>query len=191
MKSELTQELIRICGPKFEIEHDRFDQFGIDNLTEEQRIEVEQKLIEHFEFEKIVWMELPSGITEDGNPVVAKSIKLSEDENPKYTGKVGYVYKILFTPKIYNPLDLYTGVKDGCVFAPVLYNPLTFQPTQSITLSWSPEIIQDLDAPPRTLEDDKQMIRDLLEKVLDNPEAYRPEGHRHTIVRFGIDKYKQ
>ena len=131
-------------------------------------------------------MELPTGLTEDGATIVAQTIKIYDTENPKYTGQVGYVYKIFFTPKMYDPMDLYKPVKDGCVFAPTTYDPETFTPTKSITLTWSPEFLQDTVAPPRTYEDDKQMIRDMLEKVLTNPDEYMPVGHRACGVRFAV-----
>jgi hypothetical protein len=178
MKSNLTEKLLSICGNTNEV-------FGINNLTEEQRVQVEAELIKHFEFDKIIWMDLPSGLTEDGKtPISAKSLKISDSDNPTYKHKVGYVYTITFTPKMYEPGEIHQPVKGGCVFAPILYNPQTFEPKQSITLTWSPEFPQDLDAPARTYEDEKQMIRDMLEKVLDNPEEYRPVGYIGCLLRY-------
>ena len=182
MKSNLTEKLLSIC----EICEGNSNQaFGINDLTEEQRIQIEAELIKHFEFDKIVWMDLPSGLTEDGKtPFVVKSQQISDSNNLTYKHKVGYVYTVTFTPKIYDPGDMYKPVKDGCVFAPTTYNPETFEPKQSITISWSPDFPQDIDAPVRTLEDDKQMIRNMLEKVLDTPEEYRPKGHIGCLIRF-------
>jgi len=178
MKSNLTEKLLSICGNSME-------GFSINNSTEKQRVQVEEELIKHFEFDKIVWMNLPTGLTEDGKtPIVAKSLKISDLDNPTYKHKVGYVYTISFTPKIYEPGEMYKPVKDGCVFAPTTYNPETFEPKQSITISWSPDFPQDIDTPTRTLEDDKQMIRDMLEKVLNTPEEYKPLGHVGCLVRF-------
>jgi hypothetical protein len=183
MKSNLTEKLLSICGSANNTYG--YNNIGeITQLTEEQREQVEAELIKHFEFDKIIWMELPTGLTEDGNPIVAKPIKIDDTDNPTYKHKVGYVYTLNFTPKIYDPMEMYQPVKDGCVFSPTIYNPETFEPTQSITISWSPEFPQDIDAPQRTYEDDKQMIRDMLEKVLDNPEEYRPKGHIGCLVRF-------
>lgn len=184
MKSELTEKLISICA--FNDESTDYG-FGIDNLTEEQRVQVEAELIKHFEFDRIVWMTYPSQLAEDKTTsIVAQTIKLHDTENAKYPGKVGYVYKILFTPTIYDPTTLHKPVKDGCVFAPTTYNPETFVPIQSITITWSPEFPQNIDAPERTYEDDKQMIRDLLEKVLSDPEAYKPEGFKAGMVRVAV-----
>jgi hypothetical protein len=178
MESNLTNKLLSICGNSIE-------GFSINNSTEKQRVQVEEELIKHFEFDKIIWMNLPIGLTEDGKtPIVAKSLKISDLDNPTYKHKVGYVYTISFTPKIYEPGEMYKPVKDGCVFAPTTYNPETFEPKQSITISWSPDFPQDIDTPTRTLEDDKQMIRDMLEKVLNTPEEYRPLGHVGCLVRF-------
>ena len=178
MKLNLTEKLLSICGNSME-------DFSIKNSTEEQRIQVEAELIKHFEFDKIVWMDLPIGLTEDKKTVIsAESLKISDSDNPTYKHKVGYVYTVTFTPKMYEPGEMYKPVKDGCVFGPIVYNPETFEPKQSITISWSPEFPQDIDAPVRTYEDDKHMIRDMLEKVLDNPEEYRPKGHIGCLVRF-------
>jgi hypothetical protein len=184
MKSNLTEKLLSICGSADKA-------YGYNNieeitqLTEEQRDQVEAELIKHFEFDKIIWMELPAGLTEDKQKaIVAKSIKISDSDNPTYKHKVGYIYTLNFTPKMYEPGEMHKPVKDGCVFGPIVYNPETFEPNQSITISWSPDFPQDIDAPVRTYEDDKQMIRDMLEKVLENPEEYRPKGHIACLVRF-------
>lgn len=186
MKSNLTEKLLSICGSADKT-YGYNDIESITKLSEEQRIQVEAELIKHFEFDKIIWMELPSGLTEDKTtPIVAKSIKISDSDNPIHKHKVGYVYTISFTPKIYEPGEMYKPVKDGCVFAPITYNPETFEPKQSITLTWSPEFPQDIDAPKRTYEDDKQMIRNMLERVLDNPEEYRPMGYTGCILRYAV-----
>lgn len=186
MKSNLTNKLLSICGSADKT-YGCNDNEGITRLSEEQRVQVEAELIKHFEFDKIVWMELPSGLTEDKTtPIAAKSIKISDSDNPTYKHKVGYIYTLMFTPKMYEPVEIYKPVKDGCVFAPIIYNPETFEPKQSITLTWSPEFPQNIDAPQRTYEDDKQMIRDMLEKVLDNPEEYRPIGHIGCLVRYAV-----
>lgn len=186
MKSNLTNKLLSICGQADKI-YGYNDVESITKLTEEQRIQVEAELIKHFEFDKIIWMDLPAGLTEDKKtPIVAKSIRISDSDNPTYKHKVGYIYNISFTPKMYEPGEMYKPVKDGCVFGPIVYDSETFEPKQSITLTWSPDFPQDIDAPVRTYEDDKQMIRDMLEKVLDNPEEYRPEGYTGCLVRFAI-----
>ena len=178
MKSNLTEKLLSICGNSME-------GFSIKNSTEEQRVQVEVELIKHFEFDKIVWMDLPTGLTEDKKTVISvKSLKVSDSDNPTYKHKVGYVYTVNFTPKMYEPGEMHKPVMDGCVFAPTTYNPETFEPKQSITLTWSPDFPQDINAPVRTYEDDKQMIRNMLEKVLDNPEEYRPEGYIGCLIRL-------
>jgi hypothetical protein len=188
MESKLTNKLLSICGSADKT-------YGYNNiesitkLTEEQRIEVESLLIDNLGFDKIVWMDLPAGLTEDGEKaVVAKTRKIvGPYEEPPHKGEVGYIYTIFFTPKMYESRELYQPVKDGCVFAPTTYNPETFEPKQSITLTWlpgAPEFPYDIDAPQRTYEDDKQMIREMLEKVLDNPEEYRPIGYTGCLIRY-------
>lgn len=186
MKSNLTEKLLSICeSSKVDPLTPFSGVYGVNNLTEEQSIQIEAELIKHFEFDKIIWMELPAGLTEDKQKaIVAMSIKISDSDNPTYKHKVGYIYTLNFAPKMYEPGEMYKPVKDGCVFGPIVYNPETFEPKQSITISWSPDFPQDIDAPVRTYEDDKQMIRNMLEKVLNNPEEYRPIGYVGCMVRF-------
>jgi hypothetical protein len=184
MKSNLTEKLLSICGDADKT-YGCNDNNAVTRLTEEQRIQLEAELIKSLGFSKVVWMELPSGLTEDKTTtIVPKYRKISDVEEPPHEGEVGYVYTITFTPKMYDPLEMHQPVKDGCVFAPIIYNPQTFEPTQSITLTWSPEFPQDINSPQRTYEDDKQMIRDMLEKVLDNPEEYRPAGYTGCLLRY-------
>ena len=179
MKSNLTEKLLTICGSANKT-------YGYNDLTEEQRIQIESELIKHFEFDKIIWMKLPAGLTEDKTtPIVAKSIKISDSDNPTHKHKVGYVYTIFFTPKMYESGELYQPVKDGCVFVPTTYDPQTFEPKQSITLTWSPEFAQDF-SNNNNEEMMKQSLRERLEKVLDNPEEYQPKGHIGCVVRFAI-----
>jgi hypothetical protein len=186
MESNLTNKLLSICGDVDKV-YGYSDNKAITKLTEEQRVQIEAELIKHFEFDKIVWMHYPSGLTEDKTTaIVAQSIRISDTDNPTHKHKIGYVYTISFTPKMYEPGVMYKPVKDGCVFAPITYNPETYEPKQSITLTWSPEFPQDIDAPQRTYEDDKQMIRDMLEKVLDNPEEYRPKGYTGCLLRYTV-----
>ena len=185
--AKVTQKLIEICN------HTTDDHsivplgYNIENLSAKQLKEVEAVLIDHFKFSKVNWMEYPMAKTEDNDTVVvAQSMILSDEENPDYEGKVCYMYNVTFSPKMYNPEDLHKPVKDGCVFAPLIYDPKTFEPSLSITLTWSPEFPQDIDAPPRTKEDDNQTIRDLLDKVLANPEDYRPEPYVRCMLRFAV-----
>ena len=187
MKSNLTKKLLSICGDAGKT-YGYNDIESITQLTEEQRIEVESLLIDNLGFDKIVWVGLPEGLTEDGKKAIAVKTRkiVGPYEEPPHKGEVGYVYTISFTPKMYEPGELYQPVKDGCVFAPTTYNPETYEPKQSITLTWSPDFPQDIDAPARTYEDDKQMVRDMLEKVLDNPEEYRPIGHIGCLVRYAV-----
>jgi hypothetical protein len=185
MKTNITEKLLSICGDADKT-YGYFDSTVIIKLTEEQRIEVETELIKHLGFNKIAWMDLPAGLTEDGEKaIVMKTYKMSDVEEPPHKGKVGYVYTIFFTPKMYDPMEMYQPVKDGCVFSPIVYNPETFEPTQSITLTWSPEFAQDF--PIHNSEEVmKQTFRDQLEKVLANPEEYRPVGHVACCIRYAV-----
>jgi len=195
MINQITQKFTDLLGP---ITDDRLSfgligwgaaagGYSIVGLTGEQKQQVEQLLIDYFKFNKVLWMELPSGLTEDGEKAhVAKTTKLGE-ENITYEGKTCYMYQILFTPKVYDPISfIKTPVKDGCTLSPVIYNPETFVPYRNIVLTWSPEQAQDF--PVNNSEEVmKQTLRDQLEKVLANPEEYIPEGTRACMLRFAVD----
>lgn len=173
MESQLTNRLLAICGSADKT-YGYFDSTVITKLTEDQRTQVEEELIKGLGFTKVVWMDLPAGVTEDGTEgVVAKFKKLADLETPPHEGQVGYVYTITFTPTLYEPWELTKPVKDGCVITPVTQDLETTNPIQSITLSWDP-----------TQEFDRQMLHDKLEKVLDNPEEYKPTGYIGALLRY-------
>ena len=129
-------------------------------------------------------MEIPSGLTEDGEQaIVAQTHKLL-DTDILYEGKTAYVYQILFTPKMYDPKTIHQPVKDGCTFGPLLYNPETFEPSRSITITFSPTFPQDIDSKEDQEQVMKQFLHDKLDKVLTNPEEYIPEAFRGCMLRF-------
>ncbi len=193
MKSELAQRLLEICTKNVDLSDDpdghwNNNQFNPKNLTEEQLQQVEEELIKHYEFERIVWMKLPADLDENGEPVIAKSRKITSPETDvKHTGQVGYVYSLVFLPMMYDYEALHTPVKGGCVLAPITYNPTSLLPKRSITIEWSPEFPQDIDKP-QTWEDQKKVLHDKLEAVLENPEEYKPKGYRGCLIRYGLSK---
>ena len=193
MENQITQKFIDLLGP---ITEDRlhFGQLGnkavagghdVVEMSKVQRELAEQLLKDHFKFKKVLWMEIPGGMTEDGKEaIVARTIKLDDKENPTYEGKTAYVYQIMFTPKVYDPITIHKPVKDGCTFGPLIYNPENFQPSRSITLTFNPTFPQDIDSKEDQDEIMKQSLRDKLEKVLANPEDYMPEAFRGCMLRF-------
>ena len=185
MKSVLAEKLMKICAQDRDLSNDYNpdNTFGIDNLTEEQRTRIEEELINHFEFERIVWMDLPAGLTEDGEAISVKTFKIIDTDDLKYPGQVGYLYKVLFTPLMYDPNILHHPVKDGCVITPAIYDPATFLLRKSLTIEWSPEFPQNLDNPV-TWEYQKKMLHDKLEIMLENPDLFLPEVYRACLVRF-------
>jgi hypothetical protein len=65
----------------------------------------------------------------------------------------------------------------------MIYNPISFLPKRSITIEWSPEFPQDIDNPV-TWEDQKKMLHDKLETILENPDLFLPEEYRGCLVRL-------
>jgi hypothetical protein len=193
MENQITKKFIDIVGP---VTDERYAFGGLNMgkvaggydvtaLTDEQKVQVEQLVIDHFKVKKVLWMEIPSGFTEDGEHIiVAETIKLDDEKNPTFEGKTAYMYQILFTPKMYDPKTVHKPVKDGCTFGPLVYNPETFEPSRSITLTFSPTFPQDIENKEDQEEVMKQTLRDKLEQVLTNPKDYMPEGFRGCMLRF-------
>jgi hypothetical protein len=193
MENQITKRVIDIVGP---VTDERYAFGGLDMgagaggngvtaLTDQQKLQVEQLIIDHYKVKKVLWMEIPSGMTEDGEQaIVAKSHKLIDEDYETYEGKTAYMYQILFTPKMYDLKTIHQPVKDGCTFGPLMYNPENFEPSRSITLTFNPTYPQDIDSKEDQTEIMKQSLRDKLEKVLANPEEYMPEATRGCILRF-------
>jgi hypothetical protein len=85
---------------------------------------------------------------------------------------------------MYDPKTIHQPVKDGCTFGPLLYNPETFEPSRSITITFSPTFPQDIDSKEDQEQVMKQFLHDKLDKVLTNPEEYIPEAFRGCMLRF-------
>ena len=159
--------------------------YDVTALTDEQKVQVEQLVIDHYKVKKVLWMEIPSGLTEDGEQaIVAQTHKLVDTDYETYEGKTAYVYQILFSPKMYDPKTIHQPVKDGCTFGPLVYNPENFEPSRSITITFSPTYPQDIDSKEDQEEVMKQSLRDKLEKVITSPEDYMPEAFRGCMLRF-------
>jgi hypothetical protein len=193
MTNQITQKFIDLLGP---ITDDRlhFATFstpsiaGGHNVVEMSKVQrelTEQLLKDHFKLQEINWMALPSGIDKNGKPIVAQTHKLL-DTDILYEGKTGYVYVIFFSPKMYDPKTVHEPVKDGCTFGPLVYNPENFEPSRTITLTFNPAFPQDIDSKENQDEIMRQSLRDKLEKVLANPEAYMPEASRVALIRMAV-----
>jgi hypothetical protein len=189
MENQITKRMIGIVGP---VIHEQLafgllgfeattGGYGVVALTDDQRYQVEQLVLDHYKVKKVLWMEIPSGLTEDGEQaIVAKTHKLIDSDYETYEGKTAYVYQILFSPKMYDPKTIHEPVKDGCTMTPTVYNPETFVPKRKIVIEYSPEYTNEI----LTDEDMKQHLRGKLEKVLANPGEYQAEGFRTCMLRF-------
>ena len=173
MKSILAEKLMHICGTDE-------DGYGIDNLTARQLKSVETALIKHLKFDRIEWMDLPTEHFEGVGQISVRTMKLADNDQSTYENKIGYVYKVMFSPVMYDPTEFNKPVKNGCSMTPVVYDPTNFEPRKHIMLSWSPE------GQCGTLSD-KQMKFELMDKlfdVLENPEEYMQTGYRAAMIRF-------
>jgi hypothetical protein len=191
MENQITKRVMDIVGPVTDerLAFGKYKQepnpggYNVVALTDNQRQQVEQLVVDHFKVKKVLWMEIPSGMTEDGEQAIVAQTHRLVDNDILYEGKTAYVYQILFSPKMYDPKTVHDAVKDGCTMTPMVYNPETFTPYRKIVLTWSPEQAQDFSIN-NSEEVMKQTLRDQLEKVLTNPEDYMPEAFRGCMLRF-------
>ena len=178
MKSILAEKLINICGT------DNDHGYGIDNLTARQLKEVEAVLIKYLEFSRIEWVDLPRVVFPGKSPRVCQTVRLTDDisdDMSTYKGKIGYVYKICFTPIMYDPTEYQ---KCDNSISPVVYDPTTFEPKRYITLSYSPSMISTLPIGSEIKQIEKSQLRDQLDDILRNPEKYQQSGYRAALLRF-------
>ena len=189
MTNKMTQKFIDLLGPITD-ENPSFGIAGLhplNKLTDEKKQQVEQIVKENFLVSKVLWMELPAGMSEDGKEaIIAKTYKIVDEDYETYEGKTMYLYQIMFSPKMYNPEILHTPVKDGCVFGPLLYDPETFYPTRQVVLTFKPTSPQGINNPDDYEEVMRQSLRDKLEQVLANPDDYLPEAYRACMIRMAI-----
>jgi hypothetical protein len=189
----ITEKLLAITG---EYEGTEYYNYGLSNLTKEQLTLVEELLKEHLGFGKIEWIDLPAATVKNSKgqevAVVAKTRKLSDEPTDEHKGRTCYLYKILYSPIIYDPIDLYKPVKDSIAISPLLYNPTTFEPSRKIVIEWKPSDLYDRqEIQPITWEDEKMYLREKLETLLANPEDYQPPGKRAVLIRYALDKTEE
>ena len=195
MTNQITQKFIDLLGP---ITDDKahFSTFshsavaGGHNVTEMSKVQkelAEQLLKDHFKFKEVDWIDLPTTTTKIGKPIATLVHKLSDEESTKYEGKTAYVYQIIFTPKMYDPTTFAKSpVKDGCTFGPLVYNPENFEPCRTITITFNPTHPDQTGNKEDQDELMKQQLRDKLEKILQDPDAFMPEAFRGALIRMAI-----
>jgi len=191
----IIEKFYAITGEPAEGEMENYS-YGLDNLTLEQQKQIEDLLKEHLSFGKVEWMELPAGLIKNSKgeevAVVAKTRKIDDEPTEDKSDKTLYLYKVLYSPVIYDPIDLHRPVKDSMVMSPLLYNPHTYEPYRTLAISWKPEdLFYEKEIQPITWEDEKAYLREKLEILLANPEDYKPKGRRALMIRFALDKTEE
>jgi len=189
----ITEKFLSITG---EYEGNEYYNYGLSNLTKEQLTLVEELLKEHLGFNKIEWIDLPAAAVKNSKgeevAVIAKTRKLSDDPTDEHKGRTCYLYKVLYSPIIYDPIDMHRPVKDSMVMSPLMFNPYTYEPYRTLAISWKPEdLFYEKEIQPITWEDEKTYLREKLETLLANPEDYKPKGRRALMIRFALDKTEE
>ena len=155
----------------------------MDNLLYGKDLEKYKKIImntdEFKECDSLEILEHPLVKDKNGEILTTSTVKLSDVM--KFKGKC-YLLSLALTPVMYDPNQLIKPVKNGAAMGPVIYDPMTFEPRKHILLTWSPEIVQDI-LNIDTEQEQRQIIHNLLDDVLDNPEEYQTKGFRGLLVR--------
>ena len=125
----------------------------------------------------ILTMPIVKGV--DDKIYSSNTVKLSD--LMEFKGRC-YLLSLALTPEMYDPSQLIKPVKNGAAMGPTMYDPLTFEPRKRILLTWSPEMVQDI-LNIDTEQEQRQIIHNLLDDVLDNPEEYKTKGFRGILVR--------
>lgn len=104
-------------------------------------------------------------------------------EGMKLQGNV-ILYSISLTPEMYSPN--FEIVKNGASISPSIYSPITFTPYKIISLTWTPELAQDISV---TFGENelRKRLHDTLDDILDNPDEYRIKGQRSIMIRGLFD----
>lgn len=160
------------------------DFFGLDGLTlygGNNLSQYKERILQCEEFSECTelnFMNTPIMLSNEDQPIKSESYKLVEGQ--KFKG-ICYLLSLALTPEVFNPDTLHIPVKDGACITPSIYNPETFKPLRKIVLEYNPERAQD-----GFVDGDyelKMEMKDLLDKVLDNPYDYQVKGERGVIVR--------
>jgi hypothetical protein len=177
---KLKELLTEIFGEKPNNDH----QFGFDGLTlygRDNLSQYKERILQCDEFSECTelnFMNMPMLLSNDDTPLKADSHKLVEGQ--KFKG-VCYLLSLSLTPEVFNPDTIHTPVKDGACITPLVYNPETFSPFKKIVLQYNTERVQD-----GLIDGDYELrveMKNLLDKVLDNPYDYQVKGERGVLVR--------
>ena len=131
---------------------------------------------------------MPVGFTEDEETKFAvRTRKIDDLESESNPGKTCYLYQILFSPKMYDTSTFITSpVKNGCTLGPVVYDPTSFTPLRSVVLTFDVSNLQDIDNPEEADDTIRKGLHKMIDKMLDSPEEYTPEGKRALLIRMAI-----
>lgn len=190
---KISERLLEITG---EPKNPPYDNYDRSNLTEDQVKKVEEALIDYLGFKEIKWMDLPAGLITNSKgeeqAVVAKTFKVSEDSSGSYKGRTCYLYKVLYTSDVFDPIDMTRPIDGEMIITPLLNDIYTVKAFRTIAISWSPiDLFINKEIEPITWEHEKQYLINKLETLLSNPENYKPKGEKKLILRFALDKSEE
>lgn len=124
------------------------------------------------------FFERPFLVDDNGRIMEAKTLKVSDDM--QFYGRV-IVYQASISDSFsYDPASYGPVLKGACI-TPVIYDGETFEPKKRIVINFSPEKVQD-----RVLldEDDfRKSMHELLDEILDFPEAFTRKPKRDVVLR--------
>lgn len=184
----ITEQLINICNP---IDDNLF--FTINNLSAEQRSQLEVIIMKLYKFQRIEWVSLPAFEVPGTSTIMqAERHKIFDDDRPvlEYNHEyVGYIYSVAFSPKIYAVDNVkYVPTQVAYMKAatyPNMFHIDSFIPKAEIRLQFYEEQKRDMGIMSNKtkleqLNDTLVAIRD----VIEYPERYEGSYTRDCMIRF-------
>lgn len=114
-----------------------------------------------------------------GGSVQSQTMKINS--GTRFTGSVK-LYSISLTPETCDLNLMYKPVHEGASISPTTYDETTFTPRKTITMTWLPELAQDVSIYGGE-NNARQQFHDLLDRILDHPTNYQVKGFRGIMVR--------
>lgn len=162
------------------------DQFGLEDLSESQKEQIESILKTDVGFREVRWVDSPIFKTDNGliHQVSVHRVFTASDYS-YFKDKVCYLYKISFTPVLWETLTLWKSGNPNGAYVPKFYDKTddsydSYQPTRILTVRWNPEEIDE--------DNELEFVTSTVKNILNNKEEYLPVGKRQLVMRMKVEE---
>jgi len=159
------------------------DQFGLEDLSESQKEQIESILKTDVGFREVRWVDSPIFKTDNGLVhQVSTHRAFTASDYSYFKGKVCYLYKISFTPVLWETSTLWKSGNPNGSYVPKFYDNTDssddcYQPTRILTVRWNPEEVDE--------DNELEFVTSTVKNILNNKEEYLP-GKRQLVIRMKV-----